>query len=101
VLCGESLCSETSNFLKVGTTALIVALADAGFTPGIDVQPNDPLAALQSVAGDVTCRKPLRMADGRSLTAIEIQRHYLEQVEAHLGDAFCQDGRRKFASAGV
>ena len=86
VLCGESLCSETANFLKAGTTALIVALADAGFTPGIDVQLDDPLAALQSVAGDVTCKKPQRMADGRSLTAIGIQRHYLEQVETHLGD---------------
>jgi len=86
VLCGESLCSETATFLKVGTTALIVALADAGFTPGIDVQLADPLAALQSVAGDVTCNKSLRMADGRSLTAVGIQRHYLEQVEAHLCD---------------
>ena len=86
VLCGESLCSETANFLKVGTTALIVALADAGFTPGIDVQLDDPLEALQSVARDVTCKKTLTMADGRSLTAIGIQRHFLEQVEAHLGD---------------
>ena len=86
VLCGESLCSETSNFLKVGTTALIVALADAGFTPGIDLQLDDPLDALQSVAGDVTCKKPIRMADARSLTAIGIQRHYLEHVEAHLSD---------------
>jgi len=84
VLCGESLCSQTAAFLKVGATALILALADAGFTPGRVVQLADPLAALQSVAGDVTCKKPLRMADGSSLTAVEIQRHYLEEVEAHL-----------------
>lgn len=86
VLCGESLCSETATFLKIGVTALIVAMADAGLAPGRAVQLADPLAALQRVARDVTCKKPLTMADGRSLTAIEIQRHYLEQVETHLSD---------------
>jgi proteasome accessory factor A len=85
VLCGESLCSETATFLKVGVTALIVAMADAGLAPGSAVQLADPLRALHSVAGDVTCRKPLKMADGSSKTAIEIQRHYLEQAEAHAG----------------
>ena len=86
VLCGESLCSEVSNFLKVGTTALIVALADTGLTPGSSVQFADPLAALQIVAADDTCKKPLLTMDGKSVTAIGVQRHYLEQVEAHLGD---------------
>lgn len=88
VLCGESLCSETATFLKVGTTALIVALADAGLTPGSAVQLADPLAALQSVAADLGCKKPLKMADGSSLTAIQIQRHYLEEAESQLGLAF-------------
>ena len=32
IICGESLCSETAMFLKAGTTALIVAMADAGVT---------------------------------------------------------------------
>jgi hypothetical protein len=40
------------------------------------------------VAGDVTCKKPLAMADGGSVTAVAIQRHYLDQAEAHLGDSF-------------
>jgi proteasome accessory factor A len=88
VLCGESLCSETAAFLKVGVTALIVAMADAGLAPGGTVQLADPLAAMQSVAADVTCKKPLRMADGRLMSAIEIQRHYLRQAEAHLGASF-------------
>lgn len=85
VLCGESLCSQSAAFLKVGVTALIVALADAGFAPGSAVQLADPLAAMQTVAGDETCKKPLRMAGGCWMRAIDIQRHYLEQVEAHLG----------------
>jgi hypothetical protein len=88
VLCGESLCSETAAYLKVGVTALIVAMADAGLTPGGVLQLADPLAAMRSVAGDVTCKKPLRMASGNFMTAIGVQRYYLEQAEAHLGASF-------------
>jgi len=86
VLCGESLCSETAIFLKVGVTALIVAMADAGLEPGSGVQLADPLEALRTVANDVTCKKPLRMKDGSVRTAIEVQRQYLKVAEAHQGD---------------
>ncbi|MGA7343107.1 MAG: proteasome accessory factor PafA2 family protein, partial [Terracidiphilus sp.] len=91
VLCGESLCSNTAAYLKLGATALIVAMADAGLSPGTAVQLADPLAALHSVAADVSCKRKLRMADGRSLSAIEIQRRYLEQAESHLGAGFMPD----------
>lgn len=88
ILCGENLCSEIATFLKVGTTALIVAMVDAGFVLADPIQLADPLAALQSVARDVTCRKPLGLTDGRCLTAIDIQRHYLELAESHVGSNF-------------
>jgi hypothetical protein len=86
VLCGESLCSETATFLKVGVTALVVAMADAGLEPGKGVQLADPLEALQTVANDVTCSKPLRMKGGGRRTAIWVQRQYLRVAEANLGD---------------
>jgi proteasome accessory factor A len=88
VLCGESLCSETATFLKIGATALIVAMADAGLAPGNAVKLADPLEAMQQIARDVTCKRPLRMADKSFMPAIEIQRHYLEMAEAHLSDSF-------------
>lgn len=88
VLCGENLCSETATFLKVGVTALIVAMADAGLAPANGIQLADPLAALQTVAGDITCKKPIALTHGSSMSAIEIQRRYLELAEAHVGDSF-------------
>lgn len=84
VLCGESLCSETANYLKIGATALIIAMAEAGLNPGGRVQLNDPLAAMHIVAADVTCKKPLSLEGGGCITAVELQRHYLEQAEAQL-----------------
>lgn len=86
VICGESLCSETAMFLKVGTTALIVAMAEAGLNPGGEVQIDSPLDALRAFAADPTCNKAVRMKDGRKLTAIEIQQHYLQAAEHHAGD---------------
>ncbi len=84
VICGESNCSETSTFLRVGCTAIVVRMIEAGLNPGSSVQLADPLAAIHAVAADVTCRKPLPMADGSTRTAVSIQRHYLEMAEANL-----------------
>src|SRR5208283_5977971 len=81
VICGESLCSETSLFLKVGTTALIVAMTEAGANPGGEVQIESPLDALRTFAADLTCRKVVGMKNRRRLTAVDIQRHYLKEAE--------------------
>jgi len=85
LLCGDSLCSQAAAFLKTSTTALAVALADAGLAPGRDVQLADPLEAMREVAADVTARKPLLMAGGGRRSPLDIQRHYLQMAEAHLG----------------
>ena len=100
ILCGESLCSETAMFLKCGTTALIVAMAEAGVNPGGDVQIETPLDALRTFALDVTCKKAMRIKGARRMTAIEIQQHYLEKAEAHLNQALCRLGPGKCASYG-
>jgi len=85
VLCSESLCSATANYLRLSSTALIIALAEAGLNPGDAVQLANPIATLQTVATDLTCKKPLHMASGKSMTAIGIQRHYLEAAEGQIG----------------
>jgi proteasome accessory factor A len=88
ILCGESLCSELATWLRVGVTALVVALCDAGLRPGEAVALRTPVAALHLFAADPTCTATAETTSGRRLTAIAIQRHYLEQAEAHAGDAF-------------
>jgi len=84
ILCGESVCSDISALLKIGTTALVVALIEAGLRPGDAVQLQAPLAAMRGFAGDPTCRATALSTTGTPLTALEIQRHYLEMAEAHL-----------------
>ncbi len=102
VICGESLCSELGNYLKLGTTALVVRLVDAGVCRGSDLALESPIGAMRAFALDPTGRARATLVDGRRLGALEIQAEYLEMVEAHLGAAFmpawaaplCQRWRR-------
>jgi proteasome accessory factor A len=91
ILLGETLCSQKSVGLRSGTCAIAVSMVDAGLTPADSVQLANPIGALRLVATDTTCSKPLKLTDGREMTAIEIQRHYLEMAEAHIGDRFMPD----------
>jgi len=88
VLAGESLNSEIATFLRIGTTALVVALIDANRKPGTGVKLVDPLQAMRAFAGDPTCRATALTTRGLPVTAIEIQRHYLRQAEACVGEEF-------------
>jgi proteasome accessory factor A len=85
VLCGESLCSETAQWLKLGATALVAVMIEAGVGPGARAHVRAPLAALRAVASDSTCSTPLERVEGASLSAVGIQRLYLEAAEEHLG----------------
>ena len=88
ILCGESLCGETGTWLKIGTTALIVALIEAGKRPGNEIDLPDPLVAMRTFAGDPSCTKSVRLANGRKVTALDIQEHYLRQAETHADAQF-------------
>jgi len=87
IICGESLCSETAMWLKVATTALVVAMAEAGLSPGLAVGLHSPLQAMQTVASDPSCAALVETIQGRRLSALEIQYHYLSLAEKHLGNS--------------
>ncbi len=88
VLCGESLCSDVASLLRFGATALVVAIVEAGDTPGAGLAMCAPVDAYRTMAGDASCRAPVRLRDGRACTAIELQRCYLEAVERRLDDGW-------------
>jgi Pup-ligase protein len=86
VACSETLCSETANILRFGTTALVLALVERGVRPGRDVGLVSPVGALHRFALDPDFRARAVIANRRRLTALEIQRHYLSCAESHLHD---------------
>jgi len=88
LLCSESLFSELGLFLRVGATAVIVAMIEAGLRPGEGLALPSPLQAMQVFAGDPRCQEVVLNARGQPMTASAIQRHYLLLAEAHLQSPF-------------
>jgi hypothetical protein len=83
LICGDGNLGDTSTWLKVATTAMVVALAEAGISCTSGLQLNDPLAAMRTFATDVGCKAKVPTSDGKQLSAVEIQRQILERIEAH------------------
>ncbi len=88
VISGESLCSHVADYLRVGTTALIVKLVDAGLHPGEGVRLVTPLDAMRDYVADAECVSRAAVIGGKTLSAVDIQRHYLGQVERHADAPF-------------
>jgi tetratricopeptide (TPR) repeat protein len=88
LICGDSLQSQKGSVLRFGTTALVLALIEAGVQVGDSVQLADPLAAIRTFAADPTCRVTALSCDGRPLSPLELQYHYLEAVTSHLHESF-------------
>lgn len=85
LILGDSLMSERGTFLKIGTTALLLRMMDVGVHLGDGFEFDDPVEVLHFVSRDPLCRRALRTTDGRSVTATEVQRHYLTRAEDSIG----------------
>ena len=85
LICRDTLVSQTAELLSIGMTRLVVALADMGLFPATELQFDDDLDALRQVCSDPTCRGKIRTNAGR-LSAIDIQRRYLEMIDRHRDD---------------
>ncbi len=88
LICGESLNSDLATWLRVGVTAVIVAMIDAGVPCGDEVTIESPLEALNLFAHDVCCHATVAMASGPPRTAVQIQRHYLAHAREHQAAPF-------------
>lgn len=85
LLVGDSNMSEYATALKVGTTALVLNLFERKIFPQ-DVGLGDPVWALKEISRDPTCSWILERKNGRTISAIDIQRRYLELSEKYLKD---------------
>lgn len=92
VILGDANLAEMSTYLKVGTTALVLDLIEAGVDLS-DLQLVRPVTAVHSISRDPSLKVTVPLVDGRELTAIEIQRSYLDRVVAHLDRTGREDER--------
>jgi proteasome accessory factor A len=83
VIVGDSNMSEYTTFLKVGITDLVVRMVEEN-TVMRDLTLENPIRAIREISHDMTCKKKIRLATGRELSAIDIQTEYFERASRFL-----------------
>ena len=80
VIVGDSNMSETTMLLKVGSTDLVLRMVEAGVVLR-DMTLDNPIRAIREVSHDMTGRSKVRLANGREMSALEIQWEYLNRAK--------------------
>src|SRR5690348_262304 len=91
VIIGDANLAETSTYLKLGTTSLVLDLIEEGIDL-TDLALARPVHAVHVISRDPSLRATVALADGRELTALALQRIYLDRV-AKLVDSRDPDPR--------
>ncbi|HPJ20319.1 MAG TPA: proteasome accessory factor PafA2 family protein, partial [Actinomycetota bacterium] len=79
VIVGDSNMSETTTLLKVGSTDLVLRMLEAGL-PMRDLTLENPIRSIRDISQDPTGRRLVRLATGRSISGLDMQREYLGRV---------------------
>src|SRR5450432_4115143 len=90
VIIGDANMSEISTYLKIGSTALVLAMVEDGFLTA-DVSIDGPVATLRAVSHDSSLAHRVTLRDGRKMTALQVQMEYLEQARKYVEDRFGAD----------
>jgi proteasome accessory factor A len=84
VIVGDATMCEVATFLKVGTTALMLKMIEDEVLP--DLSLDNPVQALHEVSWDPSLKATVRLADGRSMTAIDLQWEFLDHAKKFVKD---------------
>ena len=83
VIVGDSTMAEPTTMLKVGATDLLLRILEARLRlPDLAVA--NEMQAIRTIAHDVTGAATVELADGRHMTAADIQESCLAAVRVHL-----------------
>jgi hypothetical protein len=80
---GDSNLAEPAEYLRIGTTLLVIDCIEAGEMPR-PPRVRRPLRALRAICADPTLTTRLPLGDGQSCSALELQRFYLEACRRFL-----------------
>jgi proteasome accessory factor A len=83
VIVGDSNMSEWTTFMKVGITDLVLRMVEAN-TVMRDLSLENPIRAIREISHDTTCTRTVKLANGRELTALELQMEYYEKTARFL-----------------
>ena len=80
VIVGDSNMNEYATFLKVGATSVLLSLLEDKGQILRDLTLENPIRAIREISQDITLQAKVRLANGREITALQIQTEYLERA---------------------
>jgi proteasome accessory factor A len=80
VIVGDSNMSEYTNFLKVGACSLMLRMLEEPQVVLRDMTLENPIRAIREISHDMTCTRRVRLANGREVSALDIQSEYLNRA---------------------
>jgi proteasome accessory factor PafA2 len=89
VIAGDANMSEVATFLKLGTSALVLSMIEDDWfarTGDHDFTLQAPVQSMRHVSYDLSLRQPMALADGRSMTALEMQWEHLDLARKYAED---------------
>jgi proteasome accessory factor A len=86
VIVGDANLSEVATFLKVGITGIVLCMIEDDFFGDRDLSVVAPVSTLRKVSYDLSLSLPLELADGRKMTALEVQWEYFDLARKYADD---------------
>ncbi len=86
VIVGDANMSEVATFLKVGVTALVLAMIEDDWFGDRDFTLATPVRALRRISYDLSLREPVELSDGTRMTALEVQWEYFDLARKYAED---------------
>jgi proteasome accessory factor A len=86
VIVGDSNMNESTTMLKVGSADLVLRMIEGGVTFR-DLTLENPIRAIREISHDMTGTRAVRLAAGRTASALEIQREYYSRAVDFVGAA--------------
>jgi proteasome accessory factor A len=83
VIVGDSNMNEVTTLLKVGSADIVLRMIEAGVAMR-DLSLENPIRAIREVSHDITGRRRVRLASGKEVSALDIQREYFDKATEFL-----------------
>ena len=85
VIVGDSNMSEYTTFLKFGAAGVLLRMLEDPSVVLRDMTLENPIRAIRDISHDLTCTRKVRLANGREVSALDIQSEYLQRALRYAG----------------
>ncbi|MDN5932004.1 MAG: proteasome accessory factor PafA2 family protein, partial [Pseudonocardia sp.] len=85
VIIGDANMSEYSTLLKVGTAAIVLDMIEKGVRFD-ELRLSEPVRSVHRISHDPSLQVTVDLADGRTMTGLDVQFAYFEKAQKHVGD---------------